>query len=80
MCKLHKKVVKNMIVYSKNIIEELGKKGYTTYKIKQEKIFNQTQLQQLRDNKLLTQDNLNKLCELLECQPGDILEYRKDNK
>lgn len=80
MCKLHKKVVKNMIVYSKNIIEELGKKGYTTYKIKQEKIFNQTQLQQLRDNKLLTQDNLNKLCELLECQPGDILEYRKDNE
>ena len=67
-----------MIVYSKNIIEELGKKGYTTYKIKQEKIFNQTQLQQLRDNKLLTQDNLNKLCELLDCQPGDILEYRKD--
>lgn len=80
MCNLHKKVIKNMIVYSKNIIEELGKKGYTTYKIKQEKIFNQTQLQQLRDNKLLTQDNLNKLCELLECQPGDILEYRKDNK
>lgn len=80
MYKLHKKVVKNMIVYSKNIIEELGKKGYTTYKIKQEKIFNQTQLQQLRDNKLLTQDNLNKLCELLECQPGDILEYRKDNE
>lgn len=69
-----------MIVYSKNIIEELGKKGYTTYRIKQEKIFNQTQLQQLRDNKLLTQDNLNKLCELLECQPGDILEYRKDSK
>lgn len=69
-----------MIVYSKNIIEELGKKGYTTYRIKQEKIFNQTQLQQLRDNKLLTQDNLNKLCKLLECQPGDILEYRKDNE
>lgn len=80
MCKLHKKAVKNMIVYSKNIIEELGKKGYTTYRIKQEKIFNQTQLQQLRDNKLLTQDNLNKLCKLLECQPGDILEYRKDNE
>ena len=69
-----------MIVYSKNIIEELSKKGYTTYRIKQEKIFNQTQLQQLRDNKLLTQDNLNKLCKLLECQPGDILEYRKDNE
>lgn len=22
---------------------------------------------------------LNKLCEVLDCQPGDILEYRKDN-
>jgi putative transcriptional regulator len=24
-------------------------------------------------------DTLAKLCEVLDCQPGDILEYRKDN-
>jgi putative transcriptional regulator len=23
-------------------------------------------------------ETLNKICEILECQPGDILEYRKD--
>ncbi|MDD6401688.1 MAG: helix-turn-helix transcriptional regulator [Lachnospiraceae bacterium] len=24
-------------------------------------------------------DTLNKICEILECQPGDILEYRADS-
>lgn len=24
-------------------------------------------------------DTLNKICEILECQPGDILEYREDS-
>lgn len=32
----------------------------------------------MRDNKLLTQKALNKVCNLLECQPGDILEYIPD--
>lgn len=67
-----------MIKYKKDIISALKEKGYSTYKIKQEKIFNQSQLQQLRDDKLLTQEALNRLCMLLECQPGDILEYVQD--
>ena len=41
-------------------------------------IFTEAQLQQMRDNKLLTQKALNKVCNLLECQPGDILEYIPD--
>ena len=53
--------------------------GYSTYKIEQEKIFNQSQLQQIRDHKLLTQEALNKVCTLLNCQPGDILEYIPDS-
>ena len=52
--------------------------GYNTNKIRKEKIFNESQLQQMRDHKLLTQDALNKVCTLLECQPGDILEYIPD--
>lgn len=68
-----------MIKYKKDIIFALKEKGYSTYKIKQEKIFNQSQLQQLRDDKLLTQEALNKLCYILDCQPGDILEYIPDS-
>lgn len=67
-----------MIKYKIDILSALKQIGYSTYKIKQEKIFNQSQLQQIRDNKLLTQDALNKVCTLLNCQPGDILEYIPD--
>lgn len=46
--------------------------------MRKEKIFNESQLQQMRENKILAQDALNKLCALLDCQPGDILEYIPD--
>ena len=69
-----------MIKYKIDIIQALKNKGYSTYKIRKEKIFNESQLQQMRENKILAQDALNKVCALLDCQPGDILEYIADDK
>lgn len=68
-----------MIKYKIDILQALKDAGYSTYKIRKEKVFNETQLQNIRDNKLLSQDALNKLCLLLNCQPGDILEYIPDS-
>lgn len=67
-----------LIKYKIDIIQALKNKGYSTYKIRKEKIFNESQLQQMRENKILAQDALNKVCTLLDCQPGDILEYIPD--
>lgn len=67
-----------MIKYKINLLLALKNIGYNTNKIRKEKIFNESQLQQMRDHKLLTQDALNKVCTLLNCQPGDILEYIPD--
>lgn len=67
-----------MIKYKIDIIQALKNKGYSTYKIRKEKIFNESQLQQMRENKILAQDALNKVCTLLDCQPGDIVEYIPD--
>lgn len=67
-----------MIKYKIDIIQALKQVGYSTYKIRKEKIFTESQLQQMRDHKLLTQEALNKICTLLGCQPGDILEYIPD--
>lgn len=67
-----------MIKYKIDIIQALKQVGYSTYKIRKEKIFTESQLQQIRDHKLLTQEALNKVCTLLDCQPGDILEYIPD--
>ena len=69
-----------MIRYKIDIIQELKNIGYSTYKIRKEKIFTEGQLQQIRNNKLLTQDALNKVCIILNCQPGDIWEFIPDNK
>lgn len=67
-----------MIRYKRNIIKMLAEKGFTTYVIRKEKIFTEGQLQQMRSDKLVTQDTLDKLCEILECQPGFLLEYVPD--
>ena len=69
-----------MIRYKRNIIDMMGKKGVTTYIIRKNKLFTEGQLQQLRSDRLVTQDTLDKLCTILECQPGYLLEYLPDEK
>ena len=64
------------IVYN-NILEKLSEKGFTTYKIRKEKIISESTLQNIRTNKGITTDAVAKLCEVLDCQPGDILRYEK---
>lgn len=67
-----------MIKYKRNIIDMMAEKGITTYLIRKNKIFTESQLQQLRNDRLVTQDILNKICTILECQPGYLLEYLPD--
>ncbi len=67
-----------MIRYKINIIDALKANGFSTYKIRQEKIFGQATLQKFRQEELVSWDNINTLCTLLDCQPGDILEYIPD--
>lgn len=69
-----------MISYKINILEALKSKGITTYTIRQNKLFGQATIQQIRDGEIVSTSTLNKLCALLECQPGDILEYTPDKK
>ena len=69
-----------MIVYKINVINELKKHGYSTYRIPAEKIFNETQLQKFRTNGTITFDTLDKVCRLTNLQPGDILEFVENNE
>lgn len=64
------------IRYKLDIMEALKSKGYSSYRIRQEKIFGQKTLQDFRNGTVvLSADCLEKLCSLLDCQVGDILEY-----
>lgn len=68
-----------MIRYKQSILELLKMNGYSTYKIRKEKIFSEAQLQYFRNGTIVREETLNKLCCLLNCQPGDILEYIPDD-
>lgn len=63
------------IKYKIDVLAELKSKGYSTYKLRKEKILSESTLQQFRKGEIVSLENLTKLCKLLNCQPGDILEY-----
>ena len=63
------------IRYKLDILAELKKKGYSSTRIREEKLIGQSYLQQLRRGELVSWKILNIICSLLECQPGDLIEY-----
>jgi DNA-binding Xre family transcriptional regulator len=70
----------DMLKYKIDVISRLKDKGYSTYFIRKNKIMTEGQLQQIRDNKLLSHTAFDGLCKLLDCQPGDLLEYVPDEE
>lgn len=64
-----------MLRYKIDILEELKNKGYSTYKLRKDKIIGESQIQKIRTGELASKETLNTICKLLTCQPGDILEY-----
>jgi Predicted transcriptional regulator len=68
------------IKYKTNVLALLKNNGYTTYKLRKEKILGESTLQKMRTNILLSWAELNTVCTLLNVQPGDILEFVPDDK
>lgn len=67
-----------MLKYKFDIVEELKKQGFTTYRIRKENLFAQATLTKFRSGQIISADNLDRLCSILNLQPGDILEYVPD--
>ena len=68
-----------MLRYKMNVLDALRERGYTSYRIRQDKIIGERQLQQIREGELVSLACLDKLCALLDCQPGDLMEYVPDH-
>lgn len=58
-----------------DILKALKSKGYTTYRLQQDKLLANSTIQKLRDGGQLSWNNIEIICKLLQCQPGDIIEY-----
>ena len=65
-----------MLQYKMNVLQELKNAGYSTYRIRAEKILSEGTMQRLRTGSTaITVESLGILCNILRCQPGDILEW-----
>ncbi len=62
------------IRYKIDVLEALKKRGYSTYRIRTEKLLSESTVQKLRKREPISWENIESLCHLLSCQPGDILE------
>ena len=66
--------------YKSDIKQLLKDKGFTTFILRREKLLSESTIQKLRDGGKISWDNIETLCMLLECQPGDLLEYVPEQK
>lgn len=63
------------IKYDK-LLKLLEQNGYTSYRIRKEKILGQATLTAIKNGTGgLDHRSISKLCKVLDCQPGDIMEY-----
>ena len=68
------------VKYKIDIISALKKAGFNTNTIRKEKLLSEGTLQSLRKGKYISMDAISKICKLLNCQPGDIMEYEDEEK
>lgn len=67
-----------MLKYKFDVLDRLKKKGYSTYRLQKENLLNQSAVQSLRDGKVVGAIVLDRLCTLLNMQPGSIIEWQPD--
>lgn len=67
------------IRYKIDVLSELKKAGFSSYKIRKEKLIGESTIQKIRKGEIVTAENLAILCKLLNMQIGDIIEYVPDS-
>lgn len=68
------------IQYKGDILAALKAAGFTTYKMRKDKLLGESVIQQLRSGEPVSWANIDRLCAMLQCQPGDLLEYIPDGE
>ena len=68
------------IKLKKDVLQLLKDAGYNTSVLRDRKIMGESAIQNLRNGEIKTMKTLDAVCRMLDCQPGELLEYEKDLK
>lgn len=63
------------IKYKFDVMDALKVAGYSSTRLRKEKLLGESYMQQLRRGELVSWKAIETVCSLLACQPGDLLEY-----
>lgn len=69
-----------MLRWKVNVLEALRANGYIPHKMRVERLFGEATIQKMRHQKLVSWAEFDRLCRLLDAQPGDLLEYVEEVK
>ena len=66
--------------YKIDILKELSNKGYTSTKMRKDKIMSEGTMQHIRNGHGISIDTLNTICLILRLEPSDIIEIIPTNE
>ena len=64
-----------MLTYKIDVLDTLKESGYNSTKILKENLISQSAMQKIRKNEMVGIKTIEKLCQLLDMQPGNIIKY-----
>ena len=67
------------IRFKVDVLAELKAAGFTSYRLRNEKLMGESTRTKIRAGGLPSWHELDVICKLLKCQPGDLVEYVEDS-
>lgn len=67
-----------MIRFKVDVLALLKEKGFTSYKLRQARLIGEATLTKIRAGGLPSWHEMDVICKLLGCQPGDLVEYAEE--
>lgn len=61
--------------YKIDVLEALKDAGYSSTRLRKEKLMGESYMTQLRRGEMVSWKTIETICRLLDCQPGDLIEY-----
>lgn len=68
-----------MLSYKFDVLKNLKDAGYNTTRLRKEKLLGENAIQSLRRGEMVGIIALEKICRLLDMQPGNIIKYVNDD-
>ena len=63
-----------------DVLSLLKEHGYSTYRIRKEKLFAESTIQKLRNGELINWQDIESICRITGKQPGKLIWYVKEKK